>query len=77
MLPCFIHNQNAILHVKVMVKCSKKLVTKNVTKLWKMSKMGWGGGGFSVKNKNQKVQNSKCRLLFDEGGGSELFPKLK
>ena len=24
MLPCFIHNQNAILHVKVMVKCSKK-----------------------------------------------------
>ena len=73
MLPCFIHNQNAILHVKVMVKCSKKLVTKNVTKLWKMSKMGWGG----VSAKNQKVHNSKCRLLFDEGGGSELFPKLK
>ena len=50
-----IYNQNAILHVKVMVKCSKKLVTKktwgkvrdafktkNVTKLWKKSKMGRG-----------------------------------
>ena len=66
-----------------MVKCSKKLVTKktwgkvrdafktkNVTKLWKKSKMGRGGGAGA---KNQKVHNSKCRLFFDEGGGSELF----
>ena len=76
MIKSFFKNLNkcyhAILHVKVMVKCSKKLVTENVTKLWKMSKMGWG-----VSAKNQKVHNSKCRLLFDEGGGSELFPKLK
>ena len=28
MLPYFIHYQNAILHVQVMVKCSKTLVTK-------------------------------------------------
>ena len=28
MLLCFIHYQNAILHVQVMVKCSKTLVTK-------------------------------------------------
>ena len=68
MLPCFVHNQNAILNVKVMVKCSKKLVTKktwgkvrdafktkNVTKLWKKSKR--------VSAKNQKVHNSKCGLL--------------
>ena len=58
MLPCFIHNQNAILHVKVMVKCSKKLVTKNVTKLWKMSKMGWGGQCQKSKSPQFKIKTA-------------------
>ena len=70
MLPCFIHNQNAILHVKVMVKCSKKLVTKNVTKLWRMFKMGWGGS--VPKIKKSTIQNVDCFLVRE--GGLNFFP---
>ena len=88
MLPCFIHNQNAILHVKVMVKCSKKLVTKktwgkvrdafktkNVTKLWKKFKMG---GGRSVpKIKKSTIQNVDCFLMREGGLNFFNFSQIK
>ena len=37
----------------------------------KKSKSGGGGGGSAPKN--WKFHNSKCRLFWDEGGGSQIF----
>ena len=44
------------------------VIQNHFAQLWKKAK---GEGEFSAKN--QIVRNSKCRLFWDEGGGSQDF----